>query len=92
MISESFNVTLLDYYDQIVQYEDISNSNIVYILTNDSDHSSIQGQTLVEAEGGYAVFDKLIITYFPETVLSLRFDMAGVPSLYYPVAFRLASN
>lgn len=87
-ISEPFNITLLDYYDQVVKYQDLSGSSIVYVLSNDSSRSSIQGQTLVEAVEGYAVFNSLIITYYPEKTLYLQFDLSGVASIFSPVEFR----
>jgi hypothetical protein len=87
-IGAPFNVTLLDYYDQVVRYEDLEDANIVYVLTNESSTSSIQGKSFVQTKDGVAIFDKLIITYFPDQTLYLRFDLLGVPSLYYPVSFR----
>lgn len=87
-VSEPFVITLLDYYDEVVKYEVSNTSNIVYVLTVEDQISAIQGTTLVEAVDGYATFKSLTITYYPETNLDIRFDLSGVPALYYNVEFR----
>lgn len=87
-ISGPFKIALLDIYNQVVEYEDSGDKNIVYLLTNDSARSSIQGKTVVEAVNGYAIFDSLIITYFANSLLSLKFDLLDVPSVFYPIRFR----
>ena len=87
-IKNSLIISLRDYYNQIVIFEYSLSEKDVYVISSKPDESTIQGNTVVRSVNGLAVFDDLIISYYPGSVLTLLFELAGIEPLLHNITFR----